>query len=71
RQRRLAGAVSLLRNSSLPIFDIALDFGFGSQSHFTYMFRKEYGIIPYDFRQSIDMELEVKLPLHLTCDCES
>ncbi|MDC9595594.1 helix-turn-helix domain-containing protein [Xenorhabdus anantnagensis] len=70
RQRRLAGAVFLLKNSSLPIFDIALDFGFGSQSHFTYMFRKEYGITPHDFRQSTDIELEVKVPLHLTYNCE-
>ncbi|MFV9998081.1 MAG: helix-turn-helix domain-containing protein [Arsenophonus endosymbiont of Dermacentor nuttalli] len=65
RQRRLARAVNLLRNSSKPIFDIALDFGFGSQSHFTYMFRKEFGITPYDFRQNINIELEIKEPLHL------
>ncbi|HGJ5876223.1 MAG TPA: helix-turn-helix domain-containing protein [Arsenophonus sp.] len=65
RQRRLAKAVNLLRNSSKPIFDIALDFGFGSQSHFTYMFRKEFGITPYDFRQNINIELEIKEPLHL------
>lgn len=65
RQRRLAKAINLLRNSSKPIFDIALDFGFGSQSHFTYMFRKEFGITPYDFRQNINIELEIKEPLHL------
>lgn len=41
RQRRLAGAVNALRQSEQTIFDIALDFGFGSQSHFTYMFRKD------------------------------
>lgn len=66
RQRRLAGAVNLLRNSDQSIFDIALDFGFGSQSHFTYMFRKEYGITPFDFRQNVDIDLDVKEPLHLT-----
>ena len=65
RQRRLAGAVNLLRNSDQSIFDIALDFGFGSQSHFTYMFRKEYGITPFDFRQNVDIDLDVKEPLHL------
>ncbi|KPD02619.1 helix-turn-helix domain-containing protein [Moellerella wisconsensis] len=68
RQRRLAGAVNLLRNSQQSIFDIALDFGFGSQSHFTYMFRKEYGITPFDFRQNQDIELMVKQPLHLSPD---
>nr|WP_282557160.1 MULTISPECIES: helix-turn-helix domain-containing protein [Providencia] len=70
RQRRLAGAVNLLRNSSQSIFDIALDFGFGSQSHFTYMFRKEYGITPFDFRQNDQIDLEVKQPIHLTRDYE-
>ncbi|AVE43678.1 helix-turn-helix domain-containing protein [Providencia stuartii] len=70
RQRRLAGAVNLLRNSDQSIFDIALDFGFGSQSHFTYMFRKEYGITPFDFRQNVDIDLDVKEPLHLTYNGE-
>nr|WP_282490311.1 helix-turn-helix domain-containing protein [Providencia alcalifaciens] len=70
RQRRLAGAVNLLRNSSQSIFDIALDFGFGSQSHFTYMFRKEYGITPFDFRQNDQIQLDIKEPLHLTTDDE-
>ncbi|APG50205.1 helix-turn-helix domain-containing protein [Providencia stuartii] len=70
RQRRLAGAVNLLRNSDQSIFDIALDFGFGSQSHFTYMFRKEYGITPFDFRQNVDIDLDVKEPLHLTHNSE-
>ncbi|HGJ5857034.1 helix-turn-helix domain-containing protein [Arsenophonus nasoniae] len=64
RQRRLAKAVNLLRNSSKAIFDIALDFGFGSQSHFTYMFRKEFGITPYDFRQDPNIKLKIKEPLH-------
>ncbi|CAG9418400.1 helix-turn-helix domain-containing protein [Providencia alcalifaciens] len=70
RQRRLAGAVNLLRNSSQSIFDIALDFGFGSQSHFTYMFRKEYGITPFDFRQNDQIQLDIKEQLHLTTDDE-
>ncbi|MGF7408417.1 helix-turn-helix domain-containing protein [Providencia alcalifaciens] len=70
RQRRLAGAVNLLRNSSQSIFDIALDFGFGSQSHFTYMFRKEYGITPFDLRQNDQIQLDIKEPLHLTTDDE-
>lgn len=69
RQRRLAGAIHLLRTSERSIFDIALDFGFGSQSHFTYMFRKEYGITPFDFRQNQDIVLETKQPLHLQSPC--
>ncbi|MCK9781626.1 MULTISPECIES: helix-turn-helix domain-containing protein [Enterobacterales] len=69
RQRRLAGAIHLLRTSERSIFDIALDFGFGSQSHFTYMFRKEYGITPFDFRQNQEIVLETKQPLHLQSPC--
>ncbi|HEK3185530.1 TPA: helix-turn-helix domain-containing protein [Proteus mirabilis] len=69
RQRRLAWAIHLLRTSDRSIFDIALDFGFGSQSHFTYMFRKEYGITPFDFRQNQNIELETKQPLHLQSLC--
>lgn len=69
RQRRLAGAIYLLRTSERSIFDIALDFGFGSQSHFTYMFRKEYGITPFDFRQNQEIELKTKQPLHLQSPC--
>ncbi|MBG3014099.1 helix-turn-helix domain-containing protein [Proteus faecis] len=69
RQRRLAGAIHLLRTSERSIFDIALDFGFGSQSHFTYMFRKEYGITPFDFRQNQEILLETKQPLHLQSPC--
>lgn len=69
RQRRLAGAIHLLRTSERSIFDIALDFGFGSQSHFTYMFRKEYGITPFDFRQNQDIILETKQPLYLQSPC--
>ena len=69
RQRRLAGAIHLLRTSERSIFDIALDYGFGSQSHFTYMFRKEYGITPFDFRQNQEIVLETKQPLHLQSPC--
>ncbi|WP_323116361.1 helix-turn-helix domain-containing protein, partial [Klebsiella variicola] len=69
RQRRLAGAVNALRQSEQTIFDIALDFGFGSQSHFTYMFRKEYNITPYDYRQNPDIILDIKEPWHFTHDC--
>ena len=63
RERRLAGAVYQLRSSEASIFDIALDFGFGSQSHFTYMFRKRFNITPYDFRQDLSVDLHIDPPL--------
>ncbi|KAA8730403.1 MAG: helix-turn-helix domain-containing protein [Ewingella americana] len=65
RERRLASAVYQLSSSDTPIFDIAMDFGFGSQSHFTYMFRKRFNITPYEFRQNPDIKLEVAPPLHI------
>ncbi len=65
RERRLAGAVYQLRSSDASIFDIALDFGFGSQSHFTYMFRKRFNITPYDFRQDLSVDLHIAPPLHI------
>lgn len=65
RERRLAGAVYQLSASDTPIFDIAMDFGFGSQSHFTYMFRKRFNITPHEFRQNPDITLDIAPPLHL------
>lgn len=65
RERRLASAVYQLSSSDTSIFDIAMDFGFGSQSHFTYMFRKRFNITPYEFRQNPEIKLDVALPLHM------
>jgi AraC family mar-sox-rob regulon transcriptional activator len=66
RERRLAGAVYQLTTSSTSIFDIAMDFGFGSQSHFTYMFRKRFNITPFEFRQNPTLTLDIAPPLHLS-----
>lgn len=65
RERRLASAVYQLSNSDSSIFDIAMDFGFGSQSHFTYMFRKRFNITPHEFRQNPQIALQLSPPLHL------
>jgi transcriptional regulator GlxA family with amidase domain len=47
---RLARARQLLRESSLPILDVAVATGFGSSSHFSRVFRGAYGMPPSDAR---------------------
>jgi len=48
---RLARARELLAVTRLPVVDVALSLGFGSQSHFSDMFRKETGETPLRYRQ--------------------
>ncbi|MCB2251315.1 AraC family transcriptional regulator [Pseudomonas chlororaphis] len=50
--RRLSHARDLLRNSRLPLGDIALACGFSSASHFTNRFRQAVGGTPGDYRQA-------------------
>lgn len=50
RQRKLAQAAKLLRNTSLRISDVAFDCGFGDLAHFSKTFLKVYGHSPSDFR---------------------
>jgi transcriptional regulator GlxA family with amidase domain len=47
---RLTRARQLLRESSLPILDVALATGFSSASHFSRVFRKAFGISPTSAR---------------------
>lgn len=44
--RRLARARELLEGTSRPAFDIALDVGFKTPSHFASRFRREFGVTP-------------------------
>ncbi len=50
-QRRLAVAEGLLRDTLLPISDIAYRLGFSSHSHFTSVFRTHFGFAPNAFRR--------------------
>lgn len=50
--RRVDKARELLRNPSLEINRIALDLGFGDQSHFTQVFRSATGTTPGQFRRT-------------------
>lgn len=48
---RLQHAKELLRNTQLPVQDIASKVGFGNYSHFIQMFKQHEGITPYAFRR--------------------
>lgn len=52
RQQRLNYAVELLRNTALPVKDIALQAGFRDLSHLSRSFRQHFGSPPSSFRAS-------------------
>lgn len=52
-QRRLERACELLRDSLLPISEIALQCGFSSQAHLSTSFRAAYGTSPRRFRADL------------------
>jgi AraC family transcriptional regulator len=52
-ERRIEFAKELIKETNLPISEIALRSGFSSQSHFTTSFRKLAGITPRAFRNGI------------------
>lgn len=51
--RRVERARKLLRETTLPITDIALTVGFNSQSHLTTQFRRTVGIAPARYRSEV------------------
>ena len=53
-QHRIVRATELLRETRLPISEIALRVGFSSQSHFTAIFRRSTGRTPARFRQALE-----------------
>lgn len=50
---RLRKAMALLRDSSLPLAEIALATGFFDQSHFSRTFRQHFGVAPHAFRKTL------------------
>jgi AraC family transcriptional regulator len=52
-ERRIERAKKLMRETELPIVEIALRSGFSSQSHFTTSFRRLVGVTPRSFRKGI------------------
>ena len=55
-QRRLEAACQLLRDTDLSVSDIAGATGFSSQSYFTQIFHKVYGITPIKYRRAHEEE---------------
>jgi AraC family transcriptional regulator len=51
--RRVDRAKSLLRETDLPLVDVAAEAGFQTQGHFTCVFRKMTGITPRAYRVSL------------------
>ncbi|GAB2695413.1 response regulator [Paenibacillus thermoaerophilus] len=49
---RMAQAVRLLEDTSLPLWDIAELTGFASASYFSSKFKKQFGLSPSDYRQN-------------------
>lgn len=49
--RRVERAKELLRNTEMPVVDVALSSGFSSQSHLSYWFQRHMGVSPAAYRQ--------------------
>jgi len=49
--RRVERAKELLRNTEMPVVDVALAAGFSSQSHLSYWFQRYMGVSPGAYRQ--------------------
>ncbi len=49
--RRIERAKELLRNTDLPIVDVALSVGFSSQSHLSHWFLRQVGVSPAAYRR--------------------
>ena len=58
-RRRLERASFLLKNSSMSITDIAFHVGFNSRQHFGYMFEKQFGMSPKQYRKLNEENLTV------------
>lgn len=63
RERKLTEAVYRLRNSEDRIIDIAMDYGFSSQSQFTTLFKKYFSITPQACRNEPTVPLRLTPPL--------
>ncbi|MEY8355537.1 AraC family transcriptional regulator [Lachnospiraceae bacterium 54-53] len=50
-QYRILKSREMLRETSIPICEIAIACGFQTASYFSYVFRKETGLVPQDFRK--------------------
>ena len=52
RSVRMNIAARLLRESQLPIADIALQTGFATTKYFSRIFKETYGVLPKEYRNT-------------------
>jgi len=51
--RRIERARELLRNTSMPVVDVAMAVGFSSQSHLSHWFLRQVGVSPAAYRRQV------------------
>nr|WP_163349469.1 AraC family transcriptional regulator [Desulfovibrio sp. JC010] len=54
RERRMSWAEQLIRNSGKSITEISYESGYESLSHFSTLFRKNYGVTPREYRSELN-----------------
>lgn len=52
-QHRIMKSCEMLRETNMPISEIAIACGFQTASYFSYVFRKETGLVPQNFRKQV------------------
>jgi AraC family transcriptional regulator len=52
-RRKVAHSQTLLRDPSMSVVDVALNLGFGTQAHFTVVFKNIVGITPANWRKHV------------------
>ena len=57
-EQRLKKAIDLLLTTKLTLTDIAFDCGFSSQSYFSFVFKRKFGVTPRGYAQSIFSKYE-------------
>ena len=57
-EQRLKKAIDLLLTTKLTLTEIAFDCGFSSQSYFSFVFKRKFGITPRSYAQSIFCKYE-------------
>ncbi|MFC0139811.1 superoxide response transcriptional regulator SoxS [Erwinia mallotivora] len=53
RERRLTLAAEALRQTQLPVFDIAMQYGYDSQQTFCRVFRRQFSLTPTAYRHTM------------------
>ena len=52
-RRRILASLDVLKDRSQPLAHVALELGFSSQAHFTYLFRSLTGMTPAKYQKQV------------------